>query len=479
MPDLLRCSATELARLIRNRTVSPTDVVETHIRRIEQVNPSINAVITTLFDDARQTAQAYTEQIASQSTNDLPPLFGVPVTIKDCWAVAGARFTGGSLHHRDDIATHDAEAVQRLRGAGAIILGKTNLPDMCWNGETNNPVFGRTNNPHDGRFSAGGSSGGEGAIIAAGGSPLGLGSDVAGSVRLPAGMNGCVSLKPSDKRIPAEDHFPTLPPELDGWNTAGPMARRVEDLGLALSVLSRTPVTDYKTISLHDRRCTLFIDNGLFRVHPQVKQAVETAGKTLASHGMVVERNDKLPVDKAQWVYFALMKKYGNPAFKAALSKGQPYRPLSAFIRREISPGVLTFAAIIDVLGTVGRRIAGHTHADLDRYRAAVIKRMGDGGVIISPLITSLVPRHGWTYRIFNHVAYTPAFNALGFPVVVVPISTDKHGLPIAVQIAAAPGNDEVALAAASALEAAHLGWQLANIAWGNKKTAPLGAVSI
>ena len=250
MDDVLSLGAAEIARQIRAGQRSVSDVLEAHIRRIEAVNPALNALVTPNFEAARAAAQAADDHVARHGTADLPPLFGVPVSIKDAFPVAGQRFTAGAWALRDQIADEDAEAVARLKAAGAIVLGKTNCPELSWLIETVNPVFGRTHNPHDPARTVGGSSGGEAALIAAGGSPLGLGSDIAGSVRIPAAACGVVSLKPSAGRIPTAGHVPDFGPALPGWNTAGPLARRVEDLALALSVLSETPVIDHTTIDL-------------------------------------------------------------------------------------------------------------------------------------------------------------------------------------------------------------------------------------
>src|SRR5690606_14325360 len=176
MDELLTIGAAELARRIRTREISPVEVVEAHIRRIEQVNPHINAVVVPLFDQAREQAQQAANRVSGNGTDSLPPLFGVPVTIKDSFALAGAPYVIGSSYRRDVSAEAEATAVGKLRDAGAVPLGKTNVPEMCWLGETVSPVVGGTRNPSKPHHTVGGSSGGEGAVIGAGGSPPGLGS---------------------------------------------------------------------------------------------------------------------------------------------------------------------------------------------------------------------------------------------------------------------------------------------------------------
>lgn len=469
MNPILEMSATELARKIRNRELSSVDVVEAHIQRIEAVNPTINAVVTPMFEQARKEAQAAQIQIEAEGSENLPPLFGVPMTIKDCWAVKDVRFTGGSWYWRDNIADKDAEAVKLLREAGVIILGKTNLPDMCWTGETVNPIFGQTNNPHNIKYSAGGSSGGEGAIIAAGGSPLGLGSDIAGSVRIPAAMNGCVALKPTGGRIPAEDHFPSVSEEIADWNTAGPMARRIEDLALALKVLSRTPVQDYQEISLKDRRCLVYIHNGTVPVRKDVAASVEQTAETLKNAEMATERNDKLPLVFAAMIYAVLMRDIGNKDFKRALGGGKAYNLWLEILRTlagrgRISARVLWFTSYLDNAALPFKAVVKDGFADLERIKQEFLDAMGEGGVILCPIIITSPPKHGWIWRVATQIPYSSMFNALGFPCVVLPIAYNEKGLPMAVQVVARPNEDEVALAVAAELERVHGGWQMATI---------------
>lgn len=469
MNEVLQVSASELARRIRSNEVSVSEVVEAHIQRIKQVNPHINAVVIPLYDEARAAAQEADQRIAEQGTDDLPPLFGVPVTVKDCWPLEGVRFTGGTWSLRDNVAEHDAAPVKILKDAGAIILGKTNLPDACWMGESSNPVFGQTNNPHNVYHSAGGSSGGEGSVVAAGGSALGLGSDIAGSVRIPAAFNGCVSLKPSAGRVPSEDHYPTPSKPIYEWNTAGPLARRVEDLALFLEIYSRTEVQDYRSIGLEDRRCTVYIHNGTVPVHHEVAETVMLAAGTLKKAGMDVVRDDTLPVAQSLWAYFALFRKHGSPGFRKALGGGKAYdrwEEVKAHFRGEgrISARVLFFTEFVDMSGFLGRMMGLGSFARLENLRQRFLGMMEPGGVILTLVHPQPIPRHNWTWELLKHPSYTPMFNALGFPAAVVPIRYGHKHLPLAVQVVARPGEDEVALAVAAELERVYGGWEMARI---------------
>ena len=470
MNDMLTLGAAELARRIRTRELSPIDVVEAHIRRIEQVNPHINAVVVPMFEQAREQARQAANRLSGNGNHDLPPLFGVPVTIKDSFAIAGERYVVGSWHRQNHIAQEDAEAVHRLRDAGAIILGKTNVPDMCWLGETTNPVYGRTRNPWNLRRMVGGSSGGEGAIIAAGGSPLGLGSDAAGSLRIPAAACGVVSLKPTGGRIPVQGHLPDMPPALAGWNTAGPMARRIEDLALALSVLSETPVRDYREIDLQGRRATVYIRNPLYPVSGVVADTVAMAAGALRSAGMEVVDSPKPPMVKAGFQFVAGFHARGGTAhFSRMLGGGEPFRygeEIQAHVQRRgrISPEVLFYHAYVTLAGGLFSRF-GYDRADaLARTREAFLRVMPAGGVLLCPLLVTPPPRHGWTWWLTFSVPYAPMFNALGFPAVCVPVRLSDKGLPLVVQVVARPGEDETALAVAAELERVFGGWQMATL---------------
>jgi fatty acid amide hydrolase len=188
-----------MARQIAAGAITSAELVEAHIRRIEAVNPRLNAVVVTRFEQARAEAAAADE--ARRRGDPLGPLHGVPITIKECFHVAGTPSTEGVGRFASELVAHDAPLVARLRRAGAIVLAKTNVPQLLLMHETDNPVYGRTQNPWDLERGPGGSSGGEGAIVASGGSPLGLGNDIGGSIRFPAHSCGICGIKPTTLRL--------------------------------------------------------------------------------------------------------------------------------------------------------------------------------------------------------------------------------------------------------------------------------------
>ena len=225
-------SATDLARAIRHRETSSRDVVEAHIERIEFMHERINAVVVDRFDAARADADAADARIAATAyVDELPPFFGVPCTIKESIAMAGMPNCAGLVSRSQYRSTQNAPTVQRMIDAGAIVLGVTNTPELCLWIETENRVYGRTHNAYSKYRTAGGSSGGEGAVVGSGGSPLGLGADIGGSIRLPAFFNGVFGLKPSPGVVPSTGQFPTTHTEIAAQMlTIGPIVRRGEDL---------------------------------------------------------------------------------------------------------------------------------------------------------------------------------------------------------------------------------------------------------
>lgn len=462
--DPLKLGAAELAAAIKDRKLTVSAVIDAHIQRIESVNPLINAVITPTFQAARAEAEAADRRIEDEGTADLPPLFGVPVTIKDCWPVEGVRFTGGSWYRRDDVATADAEAVDRLCEAGAIVLGKTNLPDMCWGFESVNPVFGRTRNPRSLEHSAGGSSGGEAAIIAAGGSPLGIGSDIGGSLRNPAAVNGCVSLKPTPGRVPAWDHLPATGGRIESWNVGGPLARRVDDLALALSVLEGKAPTERPGID--GVSCVTFIRRGPLPVKREVVETVLMAAGALEAGGMRVYRNDSLPIDRLGFLYTNLLRECLGDDIRKQLGGGRDYGTIREFLRGligrpHISREALAVESYVRLGGLLGNLTGDNSFDRLELYKGQVNETIGDG-VLLLPLLLTRPPRHGATYVPLTQIPYATPFNAAGMPAAIVPVRWTENGLPLSVQIVGRAGADELVLSVAAELERVFGGWFMA-----------------
>ena len=224
--ELTRLSAARAAELIRGGELSPVDLLKAYLQRIESLNPRLNAVVTLAADAAESAREA---EAAVARGGRVGPLHGVPLTVKDTIPVRGVRMTRGSRVGADYVPDEDATAVARLRAAGAIIVGKTNCSELALDYTADNPVFGRTNNPHDLSRSPGGSSGGCAAAVAACLTGASLGSDLAGSVRIPAHFCGVAGLKPTAGRVPGHGHAPPVEGPYALGASLGPLARSVED----------------------------------------------------------------------------------------------------------------------------------------------------------------------------------------------------------------------------------------------------------
>src|SRR5277367_1191952 len=276
MDAILGLSAIEQARLIRERKISSVELIEAHLRRIGELQPSINAVTEVLCETALAEARRADGMEAGGA------LHGVPFSVKDSIEVAGTVSTAGSVGR--SAASVDATLVARLRAAGAIPIAKTNLPELLFAFESDNYIFGRTNNPYDVSRTAGGSSGGEAALIAACGSPMGLGSDCAGSVRLPAAFCGIAGIKPTSGRLPRLGHFPPEGAWFESLWQIGPMARYVEDLRLMLGVLAEELPLREGTAPLRSRmRIAFYTDNGFAPASQEVASVVRAAADALSA----------------------------------------------------------------------------------------------------------------------------------------------------------------------------------------------------
>src|SRR5690348_2906489 len=236
LSSLHQLSVAQMVQLIRKRKLSPVEVVQAHYARIKQHNPKLNAFIELRHEAALAEAQA-TEQALGRKAN-LGPLHGIPVSIKSSIAVAGLKFECGSPTRKAIVANEDAVLVRRLKQAGAIVLGNTNVPEMLMAYETQNPLYGRTNSAWDLSRTPGGSSGGEAAAISAGLCVAGIGSDGGGSIRVPAHFSGICGLKPTPGRIPITGHWPESGGPFALLGVVGPMARTVEDLEIIFRVIA-------------------------------------------------------------------------------------------------------------------------------------------------------------------------------------------------------------------------------------------------
>lgn len=452
--ELTSLSATMIARAIRTKLFSSVEVVEAHLSRLEAVNPQLNAVVQLAADAARQQAREADQAVTRGEV--LGPLHGVPVTIKDSLDTAGMVSSWGTQGRAAFVPQQDATVVARLRAAGAIVLGKTNTPEFTLAGITDNAVYGRTSNPYDVSRSPAGSSGGAGAIIAAGGSALDLGSDTGGSIRLPAHSCGIAGLKPSSGRVPRTGHAISFAiGTLDALTQIGPMARHVEDLILTLPIIAGpdghdpalvpAPLGDPQEVSLRELRVAFYTDNGITSPSPDTVETVRTAASLLANHGVFVTEARPNSVNEAERLWRRLFLADGGASVR---------RLMSTAGTEALSPALAWTQAAEPLLITEFTEEL----TKWNLYRSDMLAFMERYDAVLCPVSATPALRH--TDPAGPDFTYTLAYNLTGWPGAVVRCGTSPEGLPIGVQIVARPWREDVALAIAHYLETNHGGWQ-------------------
>ena len=412
-------SAAALAASIRARERSVLEVVEAHLRRIEEVNPRVNAIVQ--VDGERALARA---RELDERREPAGPLHGVPFTVKDNLEAAGIEMTIGAPERAGVVPDRDATVVARMRAAGAILLGKTNCPAYGGGIETDNPVNGRTNNPYDLDRTPGGSSGGEAAAIAAGCSPAGLGTDSGASVRLPAHFCGLAALKPTSGRVPVTgvlDDLGQIGPLSDPRTQVGILARSAADLPVLLAVVADTDVPLRSTEDVRGLRVRLHTHNGLETPDRATIGAVHDAAAALLAAGAAIEEAE--PPRGGHELTIDVWRSYGDE-FSA--------EQLYALLRR------------------------------WDAYRAEMLAWFADADLVLCPVFPEPARAHGDMNRPgeLDPTSYTTPYSLTGWPAATVRAGSSPQGLPIGVQLVAHPWRDDIALAAAAQLEPALGGYR-------------------
>jgi amidase len=467
--ELTAKSATELAHLIRARAVSPVEVVEACLCRIERDNLALNAIVT-LAPDIVDQARAAEADLSSGK--QVGPLHGVPLTIKDTIDTAGLRTTSGSRVRANYVPARDAPAVARLKTAGAIILGKTNTPEMAIPYETDNPVFGRTNNPHAHHRTPGGSSGGEAAAIAAGLSPAGLGSDLSGSIRVPAHFCGIAGLKPTTGRVPMDGHTPSATGLLSLGACIGPMARTIRDLALLFKVIADPPPSglsdrasslEEEMAALPGLRIAWYTDDCVAPITDETRNAVAAAAKVLSDAGLEVSEASPPGISRGSALWIELFSR------AATVQLREFYRGREDQAGPGVSPFLRDRDDATNLEGKISRaeKVAAAV-LERERLRGDLLRWMKTTPLILAPVAATPAFEHGAqrvevngrSISVWRAFSYSQTFNVFGLPSVVVPAGRSAEGLPIGVQIVGRPLAEQTVLAAAAVIEEALGGWQ-------------------
>lgn len=469
MNPLLLASASHLARLIRDGDVTSREVVDAHIAHARKVNPVLNAVVRDRFEAAQAEARKADELRRAADPARLPLLHGVPCTIKESFAVEGMPNTAGQVSRRDVISRRDAVTVQRLRTAGAIPLGVTNVPELCMWMETSNRVYGRTNNPYDPRRIAGGSSGGEGAIVGSGASPFGLGADVGGSIRMPAFFNGVFGHKPTGGLVPNSGQYPIAEGAALRYLTSGPIARRAEDLMPLLRVLAGPDGEDQgctggvcgdpASVDLSRLTVVSMEDNAT----KDLLDAQRAAVKVLERRGATSRTASAESFRHAFDIWSCMLSAASETSFGVMLGGGTNVHTVRELLRwaarrSDHTLPALVFAGMEPVVGKLQRRVKRFVELGME-LRRSIVELIGPNGVLLYPPHPRPAPFHYRPLLGPFDARYTAIFNVLELPVTQVPLGLNDAGVPLGVQVAGVHGNDHVTIAVALELERTFGGW--------------------
>ena len=460
-------TATRLARAIRNGGVSSVEATRAHLDRIARVNGPLKALV--LVDEAGALKAARAADRARGKGKDLPALHGVPITIKEAFDVAGLKTTSSHPPLADNVAREDASIVARLRAAGAVILGKTNVPELCADFQTDSPIFGTTINPWDERRTAGGSTGGGGVAVAARLSPLELGSDIGGSVRNPAHFNGIFSLKPTEWRVPSRGHVPDLPGATRStryMGTFGPLARSVDDLELALRIIAGpdgyeteaapVPLGPTPKLTAKGLRIAVLTSNPLVEISAATASVVEATATLLSKAGAKVKYAEPDGLDWQQgWDDWSDLFQYMIQSEKPLAERERLFDrlkspdPTRRSVARAARLSMAQFFAVLDRRD----RIVRQCETFLDDYDAWLMPVMPDAAFVRqSQKLPLRIDGVDHPY-FFAGTAYNFLANLTGQPSIVLPCGFSKEGLPIGLQLTGKRWGEAKLLGIAKVLE--------------------------
>jgi Asp-tRNA(Asn)/Glu-tRNA(Gln) amidotransferase A subunit family amidase len=462
--DIVYSSLIDMAEGIRAGKVSPVELTDAHLSRIHELNPKLNAFVMVDGDRARdQAGLAEAALSSSAKTKSIGTLHGVPISIKSSIDVAGLPCECGSVLRKGNVPSEDAPLVKRLRAAGAIILGNTNVAEFLMAYETDNVLYGRTNNPWDPSRTPGGSSGGEAAAIAAGCSAGGVGSDGGGSIRIPAHYTGICGLKPTPGRIPSTGHFPGSAGPFAQLGVVGPMARSIRDVERLFEVMAGPDPGDPASAPVPLRRWSeqeirklgvaYFVDDGVTLVTPETAAAVRSAVEALRAQGFHVTEWRPQNLDRVWQLWWNLFGRAGQMAFAPTIEGREA----------ELSPILRAFCAEVAEAPPLTAQDLLNTLLARDVLRGNLLTKMEEFPILLCPVCAVPAFRHGereWLVQgrkveYLKAMSYSQWFNLLGNPAAVVPVGRSPEGSPIGVQIVGRPWEEEAVLAVAAKIEEA------------------------
>ncbi|XP_003737250.1 fatty-acid amide hydrolase 2-B [Galendromus occidentalis] len=467
----LQYPATELVQMIRDGQITSEALLSAIVERIREVEPYINAVVDQRFEDALKEARRVDQIIGSPGANlqqlfKEKPLLGLPFTVKNCVAVTGLLADIGNESRRGYRAEEDAITVQRMREAGAIPIAITNVPEMCLWIETSNHLHGRTNNPFDLHRSCGGSSGGEAAMVSSCASVWGVGSDIGGSIRIPAAWCGIPGHKPTPGLVARHGLLPHEGQPLKSTiGVLGPMARSVDDLVMMLRVLADDP-TDFRfdeEVNLAELRYFFCDNDGATHVscvdpesREQVHRVIEYLRSDFRIEATALPEAEKLADGGRYWFAYTQTKEFGE--LKRAFRSDPSWQPLLELFKHAAGCSERTIYAI--VLSMSDERVRSNpsevraAYKEFESYKRRIHDLLDEDGVLILPSNITTAPfHHGTLCSPMQYFGFAGLINVLQLPSTVVPMGLSSKGIPLSVQIVAGPRHDRLTLAIAKRLE--------------------------
>ncbi len=462
----LDMDASELANLIVNGEASSVEIVQTYIDHIKKVDQILNAVVEERFTTALLEAEQMDNQLHSQFKKG--PLYGVPVSIKESFHVKDMKTTGGLLSRRNFIATEDANVVSTLRNAGAIIICKTNTPTLCYCQETDNKLYGRTNNSWDISRTAGGSSGGEGALLSVGGAAVGIGSDIGGSIRFPSHFNGVVGFKAGKYQISSNGHFPADHiPIQTRMSSMGPMGKSVRDIELLYRLMAKITPTPKSLTNIQIDFLSKDVD------YPLSKQTSDFLDQIESFLSRKFQTNQSIPPffeDSAQLWQEIMSIDGGKLMGELAFDKNHP-NLITTYVKEKLTNKTdihpyLSWALIGSKLFKPSQNRIKEIE-EFIKHGDEKIANYLQHRLLVFPVYHTAAPKHGKVYReIFSirktfrkYMPYVAYANVWGLPSLIVPVGQDENNLPISIQIMSVNGNEDLIFQLGKILEAEFRGY--------------------
>ncbi|AXI09863.1 amidase [Oceanobacillus zhaokaii] len=449
--SIIDMDATEIAEKIKQGELTSVDTVKAYINHIKKVNPHINALVEERFSDALNEADELDR--VSLNGKNAGPLHGVPISVKESFHVTNMKTTAGLVHRQDLISRDDAAVISRLKAKGAIILGKTNTPTLCFNQETENKLYGRTNNPWDVTKTAGGSSGGEGALLAVGGSAVGIASDIGGSIRIPAHFNGVVGFKPGMNQVSAEGHFP-LPsnPIQERMFAVGPMGKSVRDMRWIYQIISDKPI---RTKYLQSFKIEILPSNMGYPLSDTTKEILNEI-EYLLEKSVSTKRTVPPFFDDTAQIWQDIISMGGSELLEQEAYSNDRSNIFKAFLREKLTQRTT-------IHPNLSRAIIASKMFKPSAKRIREVKEILQQGdirltdymhnrILIFPIYHSSALKHGKVYQeifslrktfldVMPYVAYA---NVWGLPALSIPVGIDENNMPISIQLMSAIGNEDI-----------------------------------